>query len=288
MIKFWITGRDGKLATDLRYFFNKKEVKYVATHREVDLLSLDAILRYLDEHRPSHIINTAAYMHIDESEGEGRKRSYTVNGEIPRLLALAAKEKGCHLIHISTDYVFDGTKQTPYHENDPCHPIQVYGKSKYLGESQMLEVYPKALSLRVACLYGSKSPNIITNFIQEMREKDAIEAIFDQRRTPTYNLDVARALLDLKNESGVLHFVNRGDVSRYELALEVMRLCGKYHVGIRAKEIRPISGRQAPFIALRPVRSILSTETVQKKLNWKIPSWEEALIRYFEECYDQW
>lgn len=281
MIKFWITGREGKLATDLRHFFDKKGVKYIATHREVDLLSEEAILRFFEEHCPSHIINTAAHMHIDQSEGKD-KLAYAVNGEIPRLLAKVAKEKECHLIHISTDYVFDGTKEGAYYENDPCHPIQVYGKSKYLGECQMLETYPRALSLRVASLYGSKSPNLITNFIEQMREKEVIEAILDQRSTPTYNRDVARAIFDLKNEAGILHFANRGNASRYDLALEIMRLCNYYHIGVHAKEVRPISQRASSLIAPRPVRSVLSTECVEQKLSWKIPTWEHALKDYFE------
>jgi dTDP-4-dehydrorhamnose reductase len=224
-------------------------------------------------------------MKIDLAEGKEKDLAYAINGEVPKILAKAAKQKQCHLIHISTDYVFDGTKATSYREEDLCHPIQVYGKSKWLGERQMLEVYPEALSLRVASLYGSKEPNIISTFIQKMREKDVVEAILDQRSTPTSNLDVVRAIYDLKNEQGIFHFVNEGDASRYDLAVEILRLCEVYHVPVHAKEIRPISQRQSSFIALRPVRSVLCTEKVEKLLHWKIPSWKEALKRYFEVHY---
>ncbi len=285
LIKFWITGRDGKLATDLRHLLDKKGVKYVATQREVDLLSEEAVRRYFDQHHPTHIVNTAAHMNIDKAEGKEEKLAYLANGKIPEILAKVAKEKKCHLIHISTDYVFDGNKKESYHEEDLCHPIQVYGKSKRLGEEKMLEIYPEALSLRVASLYGSKEPNLIFNFIQKMREQEVVEAILDQRSTPTYNVDVARGILDLKNESGILHFVNGGHASRYDLALEIMRLAGEFHVAIHAKEIKPISQRESSFVAPRPVRSILSHEKAQKLLNWKIPSWEDALRRYFEEHY---
>lgn len=282
-MKFWITAGKGKLATDCQVYLKGQNIPFVAPHREVDLLDEEVVLRFLDAEEPTHLINCAAHLKIDLAETKEKELAYQVNGEIPFVLAKACKKRGVKLLHISTDYVFDGTMHHDYRENDICHPIQVYGKSKHQGETRMLEHYPEALSLRVASLYGSKDPHVVRHFISAMQENEVVPAILDQTSTPTYNLDVARALLDLRNEAGPLHFVNRGYASRYDLALEIQKLMEKYRIPSRVKEVKPISQKESSLLALRPVRSVLNAHKAAEKLSWEIPTWQEALEDYFRE-----
>jgi len=285
MQRFWLTSKLGKLSFDLQCHLDSLGIDYVCTQKEIDLFSLDSVKQFIEAHQITHIVNLAAHMKIDLAENEQKDMAYLANGDIPPVLAKAARDFSIHLIHISTDYVFDGMKEDPYKEEDVCHPIQVYGKSKRLGEQKMLEVYPSALSLRVASLYGAKRPNVVSTFIEKMQKQEIVHAIIDQTSSPTFNQDVARAIYDLKDQSGILHFVNRGSASRFDLANEIEKLCKEFFVPIVVKQILPIAQTSSGFIALRPVRSVLSTEKVEKILKWKIPTWQEALRTYFKANY---
>ena len=279
----WIAGGQGMLGSSLQVLCQEKRVAYVATtHQEVDIENKDAVLEYAKQVQPSHIINCVAYTDVDGAE-EHLKKALAVNAEGAYHLALAARAVCARLIHLSTDYVFDGQKMNSYLETDPCSPINGYGMSKWQGEQQVLKAYPEACVIRTSWLFGGKGKNLISSLLKWMQEKPHIQVVANQRGSPTFCRDLGEAILELLECKGVIHFANQGAVSRYQMALDIWELLKRKNAPLLCKHIEPVQSDQFPTPAKRPAYSVLDTGKY-KHITGKEPrSWKEAMENYVNE-----
>ena len=279
-MKVAIIGANGQLGTDLVEVFGEEAISL--THKDLDVTDFES-LKLLKELKPDVIINTAAYVRVDDAELYP-ERAFQVNAVGALNVARIANEINAINIYISTDYVFDGTKGKPYTEEDAPNPISVYGLSKYAGEIFTGNYSPKHYIIRVASLYGKagasgKGGNFIEFMIQKAKNREEIRVVDDQFMSPTYTKDVARTLkkfLELKPEFGVYHMTNEGFCSWYEFTKAIFEILG-WDV-----EIKPIKSSELKRLAKRPMFSALENMRLNE-LGLRMKPWKRALREYLEE-----
>jgi len=279
-MKVAIIGANGQLGTDLVEVFGEEAISL--THKDLDVTDFES-LNILKELKPDVIINTAAYVRVDDAELYP-ERAFQVNAVGALNVARIANEINAINIYISTDYVFDGTKGKPYTEEDAPNPISVYGLSKYAGEIFTRNYSPKHYVIRVASLYGKagasgKGGNFIEFMIQKAKNREEIRVVDDQFMSPTYTKDVARTLkkfLELKPESGTYHMTNEGFCSWYEFTKAIFEILG-WDV-----EIKPIKSSELKRLAKRPMFSALENMRLNE-LGLRMKPWKRALREYLEE-----
>ncbi|AMQ18859.1 dTDP-4-dehydrorhamnose reductase [Thermococcus peptonophilus] len=279
-----IVGANGQLGTDLVEISSEDpEFEVVPlTHKDLDVAVLDS-LKILKEVKPDVIINTAAYVRVDDAELHPEK-AFAVNAIGALNVARIANDIGAINVYISTDYVFDGEKGEPYTEEDTPNPINVYGASKYAGEIFTRNYSSKHYIIRVASLYGKagasgKGGNFVEWVIERAKSGEELRIVDDQFMSPTYTKDVARTLkefLKLKPEFGVYHMVNEGFCSWYEFARAVFKILG-WDV-----QIKPIKSNELNRLAKRPRFSALKNEKLEE-LGLNMKPWKEALKGYLQE-----
>lgn len=278
MKKILVTGSQGQLGNEiakLARFYPGFEFIFKDID-ELDISDRIILLKFLSEHHPEIIINAAAYTNVDRAETETEK-AFLVNAYAPGLMADYCKEQNALLIHISTDYVFDGKKNSPYVESDETNPVSVYGKSKLSGEENILKIDPRALIIRTSWLYSSFGKNFVKTIIKLAREKKQIQVVNDQLGSPTYAADLAKAILDITEretafyETDIFHFTNSGVTNWFELASTVLG-----HKSIDCKII-PVSTEEYPVVAKRPQYSVLSTEKISQRFGILVPFWEDSI-----------
>jgi dTDP-4-dehydrorhamnose reductase len=240
-------------------------------HGRLDLLRLA-----LREGRPRLVFNCLGYTDVEKAEDEPAQAE-AVNGQGARAVARACAEAGAHLVHLSTDFVFDGLGRRPYREDDPPAPLSAYGRSKLTGERLVLAELPGALIVRSAWLFGPGRPGFVDKVIAKGRLGQAFPVVADQVGSPTYTADLAQALLDLGGRwiGGVLHVVNQGQASRHQLAQEALELAG-----LDPRLALPAVSSQAGGRARRPAYSVLDAGRAARVLGAPLPLWQEALARY--------
>jgi len=275
-----IIGANGQLGTDLVEVFRGEGFDVVPlTHRNLDV-TVPESLKILKEVKPDVIINTAAYVRVDDAELYSEK-ALAVNAVGALNVARAAEEVGAVNVYISTDYVFDGEKGEPYNENDVPNPINVYGTSKLAGEVFTRNYSKRHYIVRVASLYGKagasgKGGNFVNWVIEKAKRGERLRIVRDQVMSPTHTLNVARTLAELlkiEPKYGVYHMVNEGHCSWYEFTLEVFRILG-WDV-----EIEPISSDELDRLARRPKFSALENRKLHE-LGLRMPDWREGLREY--------
>ena len=260
---------------------------------DFDLTNRERVLRVLGEQRPEIILNCAAYTDVDGCETH-EELATQVNGHGPGHLAEAARETGATLVHISTDYVFDGRKETPYIEDDSPNPLSAYGRSKLRGEEAIiasgLESY---FIIRTSWLYGPAGKNFVETIVRLAGEREELRIIADQVGSPTYTRDLAQAifkLLDLSHSAsrvpraglyGIYHFSNTGVCSWYEFAREIVEQLRQQGGAVKVRDIRPIATEEYPLPAIRPQYSVFSKEKLVRATGLAIPEWRESLAHYF-------
>ena len=281
-MKIWVIAKEGLLGRDLCEFLQKEGISFVGSaHHEVDILDKEMIEDFCEKHKPTHMINCAAYVNVDEAEGEGKERAYALNVIGPKNLVTLAKKKGIRLIHISTDYVFDGRKGSAYLETDAVHPINVYGKTKLEGEKEVLQ-YEKGLSFRTSSIYGPGKPGMITGMIEALKTEKEVRHISDQVSSPTYTKDIAAAIVAILDQVGIFHFTNLGEVSRYGLLVHLWHLLQKKKISLQCSRVISVTQKEAKRKAIRPEWSVLSTRKIEPFLKHPIRTWEEALREYVD------
>jgi dTDP-4-dehydrorhamnose reductase len=236
----------------------------------------DAIHTFLTRERPAYCINCAAYTAVDKAESE-KESAFLINGDAVGYLAAACHETGVRLIHISTDYVFDGLSETPLREDDPTDPINVYGASKLEGERQALQRHPHGtLIIRTSWVYSEFGNNFVRTMIRLMKERPSINVVSDQVGSPTYAADLAAAILHIVAAPsfipGLYHYSNEGRISWYEFALAIRGLIGS------ACEVHPIPTDQYPTPAKRPRFSLLDKSLIRSTYHLTIPEWRHSLV----------
>jgi dTDP-4-dehydrorhamnose reductase len=239
---------------------------------EIDITHLAQVVERVEHLSPEAIINAAAFTDVDSCETH-QEKAFLVNAIGARNVAIAARKTGSRLVHISTDYVFDGSKGKPYIEYDSPQPINVYGWSKLMGEKMVITQNPSSFILRVAWLYGPAGRNFVKTMIALVQDKEEIRVVNDQRGTPTFAGDVARQIkLLIETESyGLYHCTSRGSCTWYELAREIFRLLG---IPVR---VVPVTSAEFPRPAKRPANSVLENFLLKIQGLDLMPPWEESL-----------
>jgi dTDP-4-dehydrorhamnose reductase len=277
-MKILVTGSNGQLGSELRELSEDFSFwEFIFTdEKELDITSEDQVNNFFASFNPDVVINCAAYTAVDKAESE-EKTAYLINTKAPGILSRASAKYDSLLIHISTDYVFDGRSWTPYTENDKINPLSVYGKSKADGEKAIQESAQKAVIIRTAWLYSSFGKNFVKTMLKYAKEKEVLNVVFDQTGTPTYARDLAKTILQIipsaiKN-SGVeiLNFSNEGVVSWYDFAKSIIE---EAEISCR---INPINSKDYPQTAPRPFYSVLDKGMIKKKYSIEIPYWRDSL-----------
>lgn len=271
---YLVTGCNGQLGTELRRLLPDA----LFTDRdELDITDSAAVADFVRTHDIDTIINCAAYTAVDRAE-QDVDLATKINVDGPRNLAAHAKR----IIHISTDYVFDGTAHTPYGPDDETHPVSVYGRTKRAGEIAVLENAKCAVVIRTAWLYSAQGNNFVKTMRRLGTEKESIGVVCDQVGTPTWAADLAAAIVKIipqmnENTRGIYHYTNAGVCSWYDFAVAVMEMSGL------KCQVNPIMTAQYPTPAVRPAYSVLDKTKIKETFGVDIPHWQWSL----KECLKQ-
>lgn len=261
----------------------KNGIEAVGTSRlQADICQPDQLEKVALALRPTHMINCAAYTDVDGAE-KNAQAAFAINSEGASNVAMVAREFRSRLVHISTDYVFDGLGANPYVEEDACAPINVYGKSKWEGEKKVLEILPHACVLRTSWVFGSKGKNFISSLVNWFQHKEALQVVSDQCGKPTYCYDLACAIMTLLEEKGIVHFANEGGTSRYQIALNLLEIMRQRGFSIKCQKISPVLSAQFPTPAARPSFSVLDTSKYVSLTSIHPRPWVEAVKDYLNE-----
>lgn len=279
-MKILVTGANGQLGQALS---NRLEsvmpgITTYADRATLELTDADAVCRYVEEGQFTHIVNCAGYTAVDLAESEAQK-CRAANVVAVGNLATAARNGEVKMIHISTDYVFDGTRNVPYTESDRVNPLSEYGRSKRSGEMLMLDTAPEGIIIRTAGLYSQWGRNFVKTIRSLAMRGEKAKVVIDQLVAPTYAPDLAAAITDILNSprwiGGIFNYSNMGITSWYDIAVEIYRACGR-----SAADVRPSLSRDYPSIATRPAFSVLDKSLISSTYGVAIPHWRESL----EEC----
>lgn len=282
-MKLWILGKNGLVGKAMEAACKKKSLRYVATtHLEVDITKLEALRCFAEKERITHIVNCAAYTLVDEAEVHP-ELAYRANADGPENLGNLARHLGIRVVHLSTDYVFDGQKMTSYSETDPCRPLSVYGHSKWLGEQRLLAQLPTACIVRTAWVFGKGGKNFFSTLLPLLQEKRELQVISDQKSSPTYSFDLAQAILALLCHSGIFHFANRGACSRFEMAEFVKQEAEKRGIPLACQQLLPLKVSEVHLAAPRPFYSSLCTKKIETVLGQAPRTWQEAMREFLHE-----
>jgi len=281
-MKVIILGAGGQLAYDLRLALGQRNL-IPFQHEDLDICHHQEVRKTLQKFDPQIVINTAAYVKVDECENRVEK-AFQVNAFAVRNLAQVCGELGCTLVHFSTDYVFDGMLEIPYTESDLPNPLNVYGASKLAGEYFVRNSIERYFIIRTAGLYGSggagsKGGNFVKTMLDLADKDQPVQVVDDQILTPTYTRDLAQAVVKLlpTKKYGLYHITNQGQCSWYEFAGTIFDRTGL------DPELSIISSQELGGEARRPGYSVLDNTKVMAVLGEGLPPWEEALTDYFEE-----
>ncbi|MBP3688253.1 MAG: dTDP-4-dehydrorhamnose reductase [Alphaproteobacteria bacterium] len=272
---FLVTGANGQLGTALQSLLKDKAV-YI-DRETLDLTDETKVKDYLRANKFEFIINCAAYTAVDKAEAD-EENARKVNALAPLYLA----KYGKNIIHISTDYVFDGTNNKPYNEEDVTHPVSVYGKTKREGELNVLENAKTAIIIRTAWLYSPHGGNFVKTMRKLGNQKESLNVVFDQVGTPTNAYDLAEAIVQAlpqikSGEKEIYHFTNEGVCSWYDFALEIMAQSKL------SCKVYPIESKAYPTPAHRPHYSVLNKAKIKQRFNLEIPHWKEGLIKCLKQ-----
>lgn len=278
-MKILLTGSNGQLGHDFKKIFNKKNIEYIATdYKELDITSDKDLNKFFQENEEiTHIINCAAYNDVDKAETD--KKVWLLNAEAPKKLAEFSKKIGAIFVTYTTDFVFDGEKDSPYVEDDKTKGISEYGKSKAQGEKDVLEAYDRSFVIRTSWVFGIANNNFNKQVINWSKSRNELNIVDDQVSVPTYSMDLAEFSWKLiqTGKFGLYHITNDGIASKYDQAKYVLEKIGwKGKLG-RAKTV------DFNLPAKRPAYSKLDSSKVEKLLGEKIPTWQSGIDRFLEE-----
>lgn len=286
--KILITGGDSQLANAIYYHPLAKQYKLILRkHHECDITNPTSILENIKNIQPHYIINTAAYTAVDKAEQEIDK-AMLVNCEGPKQLAIACKQYAIPLIHISTDYIFDGHKRAAYLEHDVVNPLNIYGKSKWLGEEAIREHCEQHIILRASAVFSEYGNNFLKTMLRLAKEKTTWQVVNDQITCPTYAGDIAYALFKLIEQyeaaSGTYHFCSSDSISWYNFASHILYEAKKYSP-LQVKEIQPITTKDYQTLAKRPLYSVLKCEKIFTDFKLSQPTWQAHLPLIIEQFF---
>jgi len=245
--------------------------------RDADIRDAGQVRSALEKTRPDWTVLSAAYTDVDDCESH-QDRAFSVNRDGAVNVAEATKQLGSRLLFLSSDYVFDGTKSSPYEIDDPRNPQSVYGRSKAEAEVRLLDILPDCCIARTSWLFGVGGKCFPDTILKLAATRPALDVVDDQRGCPTYTVDLARAIIQLcrNNARGIVHVTNSGNCSWFEFAREIVREAGL------TTEVRPVNTQQMPRPARRPAYSVLSPASLHHR-GIETPTWQDALRHYLQE-----
>lgn len=280
MASILVTGANGQLGNELKSVSeNFYGYDFIFTDLDtLDITDSQKVKEFIECSRPDWIINCAAYTQVDRAENE-KDAAYLVNSAAVKNIAESVKETDSRIIHISTDYVFDGTGNTPYDEMSAVNPVSVYGKSKLEGEKAAM-IHNNTMIIRTAWLYSSFGNNFVKTILKHGAVKEELNVVFDQTGTPTYAADLAGAIMHIvsgviRNQvafnTGIYNYSNEGVCSWYDFALEIVKESGL------SCRINPILTKDYPTPARRPAYSVLNKAKIRENYSLTIPHWRTSL-----------
>ena len=275
-MKLLITGANGQLGNEMRVVLGRRpEIEAVYTDVDtLDITNLAQLDAFIEAEGVSHIVNCAAYTAVDKAEDD-EANATKVNVDAVRNLGIVAKKYGAKIVHVSTDYVFDGCGHKPYTEGMSVCPTNVYGRTKLAGEEALVAECDDAIIIRTSWLYSSYGNNFVKTMLRLGRERDELNVIFDQVGTPTYAADLAQTILtiiaDKEWVSGVYHFSNEGVCSWYDFTIMIHKLSG-----IECK-VNPIESSAYPVRTPRPHYSVLNKTKIKTTFSIEVPYWVDSL-----------
>lgn len=280
-----VVGSLGQLGSELRDICDKASPsdRYFFTDKDtLDITSLQSVESFIGEHNIDVVVNCAAYTNVDKAESD-LENAYLVNDKAVEIVSEVCAKRHCFFIHISTDYVFDGSKNTPYSETDKTNPISVYGKSKLKGEQSLRLSGAEHIIIRTSWLYSRFGNNFVKTIKRLSKEKPQLSVVFDQVGTPTNAFDLAQFIFQIiedgsyKSKREIYHFSNEGVCSWFDFATEIVRLSGNKCV------VNPCHSSQFPTPVKRPSYSVLDKSKVKEHFSFPIKYWRDSL----EACFDQ-
>ncbi len=283
-MKILITGSNGQLGSEIKALADRYPL-YEFLYTDVNELNITdeaSVNHFFTLHSPDVIINCAAYTAVDKAETD-EETAFLVNAVATGNLARASSECGSFMVHISTDYVYDGRNYSPYSETHQINPQSVYAKSKAAGEAAVQQAGGKAIIIRTSWLYSAFGNNFIKTMIKYGKERDSLNVVFDQVGTPTYAYDLAKAILDTlplamtADLIEVYHYSNEGVASWYDFAKAIHQFA---NITCR---VNPIPTEDYPLPAERPFYSVLDKSKIKKKLAIEIPYWRDSV----KHCIDR-
>lgn len=295
----WLVGYKGMLGTELSNVLKNENLEFIGTEIEVDITDYNILQEFVTSQKKKNInfsciINCAAYTNVDKAESD-KDLCYKINVTGPENLAKIAEQNKIPLVHISTDYVFDGKASVPYTEDMEINPTGVYGTTKAYGEKAIQNQTENYFIIRTAWLYGIYGRNFVKTMLRIFKEKGAAKVINDQFGTPTYAKDLARTLAFFANAfenqqtlqtnltPGIYHFTDMGQISWYDFACAINDAAFEQGLITQKAKVTPCTTEEYPTPAPRPAYSVLSKEKISKILPWQIPDWHESLLNYLKE-----
>jgi len=283
-MKILITGSNGQLGNEIRELAPEySDYEFIYTDiNELDISNEDEVNKFFGHHNPSVVINCAAYTAVDKAETD-KDTAFLINAIASGILARAAANINAFIVHVSTDYVYDGHNYQPYTENDALNPISIYGKSKSAGEDEVKKAGGKAVIIRTSWLYSAFGNNFVKTMMKYGRERELMNVVFDQTGTPTYARDLAKVILDIlpqaMKEHGVAiyHYSNEGVTSWYDFAKTI------YEMSNITCRVNAIPTKDYPLPATRPFYSVLNKAKIKQKFGIEIPYWRDSV----KECIER-
>ena len=280
-----ITGCNGQLGNEMQRLEkeNLQHTYFNTDVAELDITDQAAVEKFVSDNEIDGIVNCAAYTAVDKAE-DNKELCTALNTVAPAYLAAAIEKRGGWMIQISTDYVFDGTKHTPYVETDTPCPDSVYGSTKLAGELGVTKFCKRTMIIRTAWLYSTFGNNFVKTMIRLGKEKPELGVIYDQIGTPTYARDLAVAIFAAINQGvkpGVYHYSNEGVISWYDFTKAIHRIAG-----ITTCKVRPLHTDEYPTPANRPHYSVLDKTKIKQTYGIEVPYWEESLAECIERLRD--
>jgi dTDP-4-dehydrorhamnose reductase len=289
MTRILITGINGQLGQELQRVLSSIEnLELIGVGRDrLDLSKPDNIRQMVAEIQPEIIINSGAYTAVDKAESEP-ELAHQINGIAPGIFAEEAQKLDATLIHVSTDYVFDGTQSHPYQETDPTHPLGVYGASKLAGEQAIQQTDARAIILRTAWVYGvGGTGNFVKTMLRLGADRPELRVVADQIGSPTWTGDIAHAIAGLiaqhRDISGIYHFTNSGVASWYDFAVAIFEEAQKCEFPLKIDRVIPITTSEYPTPAKRPAYSVLAGQKIASVLGKPAPHWRQSLKQMLAE-----
>ena len=290
MKKVLLIGAKGQVGQELQVTLPYLGEVISIGREELDLTNSEKISQLIREIHPDYLVNASAYTAVDKAETEP-DLAYSINSIAPKIMAESAEKIKAKFLHISTDYVFDGRKNTPYLETDLTNPLGVYGQSKLRGEEEIKTVNSQAIILRTAWVYGSYGKsNFVKTMLRLGKEREELKVVVDQVGSPTWAKDIATAithlLINVDNPPGIYNFTNSGVASWFDLTKAIFEEAKISGIPLKIQRVIPITTAEYPTPAVRPAYSVLSSQKISQQLDYIPPYWRDSLKAMLNQLFN--